>query len=88
MAQVGVVLAILTGTGLYAVTLTLEVEQAAGQLAFIEEGLVGFAVFRAHHVLGGQCHSGGEQRRNHSGTQRGALEDHFFHFVLLLILWT
>ncbi|MNZ89071.1 hypothetical protein D3C78_1079750 [compost metagenome] len=88
MAQVGVVFAILTRTGLDAITLTLEVEQAACQLAFVDEGFIGLAIFRAHHVLSRGCHAGGEQRRNHGGTQRGALEDHFFHLLLLLILWT
>lgn len=88
MAQVGVVFAILTRTGLDAITLTLEVEQATGELAFVDEGAVGLAVFRAHHVLSGERHARCDQCRDHGSTQRGALEDHFFHLLLLLILWT
>jgi len=99
MAQVGVVFAILgwhilaliVVMGifcLFTVTLALEVEETAGDFGILGERLVGLAVLGAHHVLGCERHARGDQCGDHGGTQGGALEDHFFHLLLLLILWT
>ena len=83
MAQVGLVFAFFLGCSrvtIDALTITLEVEQTAGQFGVFNEGFIGLAVFRAHHILSCQRHTGGDQSGYHSGTQSGALEDHFFHF--------